>query len=121
MRVVMKDSSPASSGCTTYNYGETEDYCVTLTDGTSGISEPLTQVAVQLYPQPADQTLNITTAHTGALAMQVTDMTGRSILEHRFTGGNTIVSTEQLVTGMYLYRIMDQGAVIARGSFMVAR
>lgn len=120
MRIVMKDSSPAASGCTTYNYGETEDYCVTLIDGTSGIAEPQASLPVQLFPQPADHSLNITTAHTGTLEMQVTDMTGRIILEHRFTGGSTTMSTEPLVTGMYLYRIMDQGALVARGSFMVA-
>lgn len=120
MRVVMKDSSPASSGCTTYSYGETEDYCVTLIDGTIGIAEPLASLPIHLFPQPADRSLNIATGHTGALEMQVTDMTGRVLLEQRFTGGSTRLSTEPLVTGMYLYRILEQGAVVAQGRFLVA-
>ncbi|HQV37660.1 MAG TPA: S8 family serine peptidase [Flavobacteriales bacterium] len=120
MRVVMKYNAAPDNGCTTYDYGETEDYCVTLMFGTAGIDEVPTSMAVRIYPQPADDLLHIAVGHTGALDLMVTDAAGRTVLEQQFNKGNAIVGTERLGTGMYLYRILDQGAAIARGSFMVA-
>jgi hypothetical protein len=120
MRVVMKYNAAPDNGCTTYDYGETEDYCVTLMIGTAGIDEVPTSMAVRIYPQPADDLLHIAVGHTGALDLMVTDVAGRTVLEQQFNKGNAIVGTERLGTGMYLYRILDQGAAIARGSFMVA-
>ncbi|MEO5585370.1 MAG: S8 family serine peptidase [Flavobacteriales bacterium] len=121
MRVVMKYNAAPSNGCTDYDYGETEDYCVTLFNGTAGIDEASASMAVQLYPQPADDLLHITTGRAGALDLMVTDVSGRTVLEQGFNGGNTDVGTAHLGTGIYLYRILDQGAVVARGSFIVAR
>ena len=119
MRVVMKYNAAPDNGCTTYDYGETEDYCVTLI-GAVGIDEISASTTIQLYPQPVDDILHIVTGHAGVLDLMVTDMAGRTMLEQRFNGGNTTVGTERLGTGMYLYRIMDHDATIIRGSFIVA-
>lgn len=120
MRVVMKYNGAPIDGCTTYDYGETEDYCVTLFNGTTGVDENSAEMAIQLFPQPADDLLHITTGHDGALDLKMTDVSGRTVLEQRINGGNTTVDTGHLGAGMYLYRLVDQRVVIARGSFMVA-
>lgn len=121
LRVVMKYNTAPASGCTTYNYGETEDYCVTLFTGTAGTGDTPAPMAVRLYPQPANDLLQITTGHAGALDLLVTDVAGRTVLQQRLKGGEGTVGTSRLGTGMYLYRILDQGEVVARGSIIIAR
>lgn len=120
MRVVMKYGTAPGNGCTSYDYGETEDYCVTLIDGTAGIEGPVVDLPLQLFPQPADHFLNIATAYKGTLDLTVTDMTGRAVLHHQFSGGSTSVGTGQLSAGMYLFQVEGEGALSARGSFLVA-
>lgn len=121
MRVVMKYNGATSNGCTNYDYGETEDYCVTLVNGPVGVEEMSAPMAVRLFPQPANDLLHISTGHTGALDLMITDVAGRTLLQERFNGGDATVGTARLVTGMYLYRILDQGAVVASGSLIIAR
>lgn len=120
MRVVMKYNSAPATGCTTFDYGETEDYCVTLINGSTSITEAPQLLHVQLHPQPADQELSISLGHTGALQLVITDVTGRTLIQKSMQGGFITVGTGQLVSGVYLYRLLDHGTVMARGSFVVA-
>src|SRR5690606_7109701 len=120
LRVVMKDDAPAPTGCTQFQYGETEDYCVTLVDLSSGIADAAPMLPVDLFPQPADQLLHFTLPAHGQWDLEVMDMTGRTVLQQPIGGGTSTVSTAQLGTGMYLYRITGNGGQLARGNFMVA-
>jgi len=120
LRVVMKDNAPAPTGCTQFQYGETEDYCVTLVDLSSGIADAAPMLPVDLFPQPADQLLHFTLPAHGQWDLEVMDMTGRTVLQQPIGGGTSTVSTAQLGTGMYLYRITGNGGQLARGNFMVA-
>lgn len=118
MRVLMKDSSHPSDGCTSYSYGETEDYCVTLVDNTVGVEQEAL-LRVQLFPQPANQLLRLSLPHAGTLRFVATDMTGRIVLERTVQGGEAIIATDHLGSGMYLFRLLDEGTSVASGRFMV--
>lgn len=120
LRILMKDSSHPANGCLVFNYGETEDYCVNLLDPTSGISEGSSPLSATLYPQPADQVLHLSVPMQGPMQVQVSDMTGRTVMEQGFQGGTATLHTANWGTGMYLYRIVQGGALVARGSFVVA-
>ncbi|HRQ84755.1 MAG TPA: S8 family serine peptidase [Flavobacteriales bacterium] len=119
LRVVMKDASYPANGCLTYTYGETEDYCVNLVTHWTGMAEPLPYTAAQLYPQPADQLLHIAMEAQGGQNLVITDMTGRTVLEQAVQNGQAEVVTAEMGAGMYLYRVQRDGALVARGSFVV--
>ncbi|MBP9078889.1 MAG: S8 family serine peptidase [Flavobacteriales bacterium] len=119
MRVLMKDSSHPANGCTNFDYGETEDYCVNLVNHWTGVDEAPWGPAVQLYPQPADEMLHIQLAAGGDLQLSVTDLTGRTILERSMAQGQATVNTARLGPGMYQYLVQAHGTLVARGNFMV--
>lgn len=120
LRVVMKDNAPSPTGCTQYQYGETEDYCVNLVDPTAGLADAAAMLPVRLFPQPADQLLHFALPAHGKWDLEVMDLAGRTVLQQPIGGGTSTVSTAQLGTGMYLYRITGNGGQLARGNFMVA-
>lgn len=120
MRVIMKDTSPPANGCTSYAYGETEDYCVTLVTHWAGVAQPADPIAVRLYPQPADNVLHIEAGEGGAMQLTVTDMAGRTVLQQPLRGGRVELETGRMGASMYLYDLRQQGIPVARGSFVVA-
>lgn len=120
MRVLMKDTSHPANGCQSYSYGETEDYCATLVNHWTGVAETPAQPVVQLYPQPADDLLQVVMDQGGNLLLDITDMTGRTVMQAPMANGRATVNTARLSPGMYQYRALRQGTLVARGSFVVA-
>ncbi|MBS0401689.1 MAG: T9SS type A sorting domain-containing protein, partial [Proteobacteria bacterium] len=119
MRVVMKYNSVPSSGCTTYDYGETEDYCVNLVNGPTVIGEFGAGTDVRVFPVPADATLTFTTSHSAPLHLVITDATGRTVLVQAMRNGRTTVDTEPLGSGLYHFQLLDGPATVARGNVLV--
>lgn len=119
MRVLMKDTSQPSSGCTVYQYGETEDYCVNLIDPTAHVQNTDLPRA-HVYPQPADQELYLALPTDGPTHVVVSDMTGRTIVDRQDNRGLITLRTADWGAGMYLYRIMQAGVPVVQGSFVVA-
>ncbi len=118
LRVLMKSTEPPASGCGVYNYGETEDYCVTLVDSTMGIGE-IPAVPVQLFPQPADQVLHLRLQHPGMLRIVVRDIMGRTVAGEYFTDGALSLPTAAWGAGLYQFSIWEGEKPLARGNFMV--
>jgi hypothetical protein len=122
LRVVMKYNAAPLDGCEDgYDYGETEDYCVTLTTGV-GIPELTEGMSVQAYPVPADQLLflDIVGAKgTAALGVDVLDHSGRLVLSRNVPQGLTTLSTASLAEGLYTFRIRQEGKRDVRGRFVV--
>ncbi len=119
LRVVMKYNTAPANGCTTYDFGETEDYCVNLAQGTIGIAEQAAGPAVLLFPQPADGSFTIVTDHPGLLKLAINDVSGRTVLQQTTRGGRTTVDTRGMGNGMYHYQLMDGAMVVGRGNLMV--
>jgi hypothetical protein len=119
MRVVMSYNAPVPDGCGTYDFGETEDYCVALTNTISGINDNVAGVAVRIDPQPANEGFVLSTDHAGAMQLDLTDAAGRSVLQQSFSGDRTEVRTAGLGQGMYLLQLRSGGQVIFRGPVLV--
>jgi hypothetical protein len=119
MRVVMKYDQPVANGCTTYDFGETEDYCVSLVTTPSGIGENSAATAVMVYPQPANDVVNFITGNTGNAELLVMDASGRVLLDLPVSNGLIALPTQDLSDGLYIYRIRSKGVDRARGTFMV--
>ena len=121
MRVIMKFSSAVADGCEDdYDYGETEDYCVSIT-GPSGLAESGKGVA-HLFPNPADNSITLALpADLGGRGMlEVFDNTGKVLLRQPLTSPRTLVDTARLAGGLYMYRVSNGQDAVARGTFEVA-
>ncbi len=119
LRVVMHYDQAVANGCTTYDFGETEDYCVSLVTTPSGISENPAATAVKVYPQPASDLVNFITGENGNAELSVMDASGRALLNVPITNGFVSLRTQDLSTGLYIYHIRSKGVDRARGTFMV--
>ncbi|MBL7985883.1 MAG: S8 family serine peptidase [Flavobacteriales bacterium] len=121
MRVIMKYDAAPTGGCENgYDYGETEDYCVNL-EMSIGVKESGSAASFTAYPNPADNALFIGLPEgASGLDVELLDGAGRTLARSRAAGDRVIIPIEDLANGLYLYRILDQGAVKAQGKFQVA-
>lgn len=118
MRLVMQYDEAMESGCGTFDFGEVEDYCATVTMSI-GLDEPR-PTGAHLWPVPADRWLNIDagTATPGSLLL-VFDGAGRVVMQQQLTDRLTTLNTAQLPAGSYLYRITHTDALPMTGRFHV--
>ncbi len=122
LRVIMVFDQAATSGCDDgYDYGETEDYCVTLADANTGINEASPGVFVDHFPDPADQEVQfLLHGANGDLSLQLVDNAGRVVEQRRASNGLITVGTARLAEGLYLFRALQDGREVARGRLVVA-
>jgi serine protease len=122
MRVVMHYDVPVDGPCVAgYDYGETEDYCITLMVPTS-VQGTVAPAAINVYPDPADTEIffNIPGDHAdGPLMILVMDNTGRSVAREQVGTGRSSIATAHLANGMYVYRVVLREQEIGRGKFIV--
>jgi len=123
MRISMHSSaSPISACAADFQYGETEDYCVILIADPNGITETSAAIAVVIYPQPADQSLNFRLPETHRNAnvrLDVFDGMGRRVVHSALSGPLAALSTGDLANGVYTYRMTTTDGEVARGRFLV--
>jgi hypothetical protein len=120
MRVVMKYQTPPASGCGSYDFGETEDYCITLTNGPVAVADREGTADVRLYPVPADRSFTLTTAHPSALQLVLSDATGRTVLRQAVINGRCTVDVASLGSGLYHFQLLSGAAILSRGHVIVA-
>lgn len=119
MRVIMKFDNPVVDGCENdYTYGETEDYCVTIT-AASGITDGFAGNAVLLFPNPADDGLFVESPIPENATIDVLDNTGRTVLRQALNQPRTLVNTTGFSNGLYLFRVSDGQHELGRGKFEV--
>lgn len=90
-----------------------------ITDVPLGINENNGIVAVNLFPNPADQTLFVEQDfidRSGVPVFEVIDVRGRKILSGTLTGNEVNVSGLQ--SGVYVIRFIDNGELLGRGRFI---
>lgn len=117
LRVIMKFQNPVADGCEDdYDYGETEDYCVTIEAANSMAETPSSVVAA--YPNPADDMIRIALGSDNG-PLFVMDNTGRTVLRTAYNGGMAIVPTAGLAEGRYTFLAVTPDGGRMRGSFLV--
>ena len=72
--------------------------------------------AIYVYPNPADEELNIlfNNLPDGKNTIEFHDITGRLMFTQEITSTNTSINISSLKQGVYMYRIVNDGNVIAR-------
>jgi hypothetical protein len=94
-----------------FNYGEVEDYCVTVVDTTTGIKDIASHLVFGLMPNPtSDQfTIRLNDDKSEQYSITVTDLQGRVlIINQQFSSNNTTVNVSKLNAGTYIVRVQDQ-------------
>ncbi|MBQ4475243.1 MAG: S8 family peptidase, partial [Bacteroidales bacterium] len=74
------------------------------------------QLAIYVYPNPADEELNIllNSLPEGKTMIEFHDVTGRLVLSEEIKSANTSINISSLRQGVYMYRIVNGDNVIAR-------
>jgi hypothetical protein len=94
-----------------FNYGEVEDYCVTVVDTTTGIKDMDSQLVFGLMPNPtSDQfTVRLNDALSEQYSITITDLQSRVLIIHQqHSGNNTTVNVSNLNAGTYIVSVKDQ-------------
>ena len=114
LRIIMSDNS-ATTSCGSYNYGETEDYTLSISGGAALAEAPATltgaplgnEVAqtLQLYPNPATDALRLVLpGRVEAVSVQVTDVRG-SVRAVPYADG--VLNVAGLANGLYTLTVSD--------------
>ncbi|WP_332022023.1 reprolysin-like metallopeptidase [Kaistella sp.] len=107
MRVALKFSTPQMTPCGSYTYGEVEDYAVMISP-TLGVNDNVKASAVQVYPNPAIDLLNVTKVSDKA-SYTIYNMAGQAVSKGKVTNGKVQVS--QLEKGVYMISVDNNGQV----------
>jgi hypothetical protein len=134
MRIQMQANAQETNPCTTFAYGEVEDYSVVLTTNSplestdSGFNNTTENEIndLKLYPDPANNDLNLDImANTGGnVKMNIYSLTGQKMmsLENPAVPGlnNFNLNTSKLANGVYILKIEKEGYTCYR-RFMISK
>ncbi len=106
MRVALRFSTPQTSPCGTYTYGEVEDYAVKITAdlavGNANVS------SVQVYPNPATDVLNVSKVSNNA-TYSIYNVAGQIVAKGKIADNK--VQVAKLQAGVYIISVEDNGNV----------
>lgn len=126
MRVSMKFTggspvAPSVGPCEEFQYGETEDYCVTISDET-GLDEAPRSAGIALYPNPTSGLvhlgLEVWNDRSGELTIEVFDLRGRRVWMQSIQDRTFEITG--LEAGIYTYRIASNKTVFSTGKILLA-
>ncbi|MDR6405834.1 MULTISPECIES: reprolysin-like metallopeptidase [Chryseobacterium] len=115
MRVALRYNT-APAACTSYTYGEVEDYNVLITPtvlATSDVAGPKNDI--QIYPNPVSDVLNITKVSDKA-AFKIYSAAGQLVKQGTINNGQINVS--ELIKGAYVISIEDKGKDVFTSKFI---
>jgi trimeric autotransporter adhesin len=115
MRVALRyNASPTA--CTSYTYGEVEDYNVMVVSGTLATNDVnVENDGIQLYPNPASDVLNVTKVSDKAV-YKIYSAAGQLINHGNINSGKINVSG--LIKGGYVITIEEKGKDLFKSKFI---
>ena len=94
---------------------DTLTYILTVETATA-INESEIKNAVNLFPVPASNQLNITSRFLQGFTYSVVDFSGKLVLSGKSNSGSASISTEKIADGIYNIQISDK-----KGTFLVKK
>ena len=115
-------NNDASTDTLIYNTQSTNDYSYIYIDDVSltpctGLEEQNQIKAIQIYPNPIRNELNISMYNNESLEIILYDVTSRIILQKKFTKLISL-DTEQLSSGLYIYELQDKNGLRKKGKIV---
>jgi len=78
--------------------------------------------AVDLYPNPTQNEINIETSLTNNSSISILDVTGKLVKQTKFTMNKIRISVKDFDNGIYFYNIYDaDGNILHSNKFIVAK
>lgn len=122
MRVALKWGNNSLDACDNSTYGETEDYCINITQPTNvDTKEIISNTTLVVYPNPFDRQaiINMNSPQEQAATLTLNTITGQEIINlttYLNVGENIFeLPTNRLPQGVYLIRLLlDDGSVITK-------
>lgn len=98
--------------CGDFTWGEVEDYCVDITDGSGGGSgnaslEALTDGTFSVYPNPTNGTVNFVITSPSIKTIAIVDLVGKVIDVKPVNAELTQFNLDTYSNGTYFYRLID--------------
>ncbi|MGB6037171.1 MAG: S8 family serine peptidase [Cryomorphaceae bacterium] len=95
--------------CEVFTWGETEDYCITISDVTA-VSEDNEVVSFSVYPNPSSNQFNLDFNLIRPLSgenvvFRIFDISGKEVKALRVKEGLQHINVSELENGMYIYRL----------------
>lgn len=93
---------------TSDNCTETDEVIIDLSSGITGLAN---EIDISLFPNPASGIVNVSTGFTGGHNINVTDISGKTVMSINTDRNNTIIDTYGLEKGIYLFRVSNSEKV----------
>lgn len=74
--------------------------------------------AISVYPNPVTDILQINNPLSNAMLLQLTDITGKMLLQQTVLKGHAEISLQSFSPGMYLYRFTDGKGYVQQGKLV---
>ena len=114
VRMSYQPDDGVMSPCGTTSWGEVEDYTVVISTGGSsnGINESLLS-SVSIYPNPTNNsfTINLEDVSEEIFAVEVTDITGRRVLNITEISSKPVVNLVDEPSGIYLVKLKASSGI----------
>lgn len=119
MRVMLDENGSATSGpCTTFAWGEVEDYLVEISTNPMGISPDKEGPVAALYPNPALERVYIQLKQNSrAQKVEVLDVAGKTVLSQEVSGLDRDlmeIDIAKLPAGAYMVRVVAEDGLSQR-------
>lgn len=136
MRIQMHYGSQVTNPCSTFNYGEVEDYTINISGGSgfTTLSSPSTdadQIAsIIIAPNPVSGSNAMVNYHlpaSGSAMLRVVDLSGRTLqtveLGNQASGAHTytLQQLDKISLGNYVLLLEQNSKIVARNPFVIAR
>jgi hypothetical protein len=127
MRVVMSYVGPGQlalpAECTTFGFGETEDFCVEIksAEGTNSLTSEESEKLL-VYPNPVNDLLSINNGFSEELYFDLTDLAGRKVKSVVLFAGANELTIGDLSQGTFIYSITNNaGNQVKTGKLQVIK
>jgi hypothetical protein len=85
----------------------------------TGVNEAAQKNAIQVYPNPVQDILNVSNSNGGATVLEIIDATGRSVMTRTLSGANSRLDVSTLPNGLYMYQLRSTNRQVLRtGKFL---
>lgn len=117
LRISMKWGNSIATACSTYTYGEVEDYCVFI-ENPIAVQENNSDNFVQIFPNPFDNQINLRAAQLNAdkIRVEMLNCLGQSVFNRLYSAHNgewlQTIPTDQLNNGVYWLKITLDDKII---------
>lgn len=105
-------SAALPNNCGSFQSGETEDYCVTIVASNVSL-DAYDHVSINLYPNPSNGMVYLTTNSTEDIRIQVVSLSGQVVEQQEMTGSTISMDLTNLSDGVYMiYAMSNSGAIV---------